>query len=336
MKPAGALPVRVEPLSPDSEPVTRFAAGLERLWPAIVTSSDVRLGLAVSGGPDSCALLLLAAACLPGRIEAATVDHGLRAESRKEAAFVAELCAALNVAHAILPVTLDAGNLQAQARAARYAALDGWAADRGLHAIASAHHADDQVETLLLRLNRASGVAGLAGARARGRVPGSELPLLRPVLDWRRNELARIVESAGIVPVSDPSNSDDRFDRARLRKAIAGADWLDPAAIARSASHLADADEAIEWMARREWDQAVRKQPFGLVYRPRAPRAVALRVIARIVRELGGGEARGGQVAAVFDALAAGGPASIGDLVARVEREGWTFSVAPKRRSQTP
>jgi tRNA(Ile)-lysidine synthase len=317
---------------PDGAPVRRFVAVLERIWPGELKRPEARLGLAVSGGPDSCALLLLAAAALPGRVEAATVDHQLRAENHEEARFVAELCAGLGVPHAILPVMLGPGNVQAQARAARYAALGEWAQAQGLAAIATGHHADDQAETLLLRLNRASGVAGLAGARERGRVPGCAVPVLRPLLDWRREELARLAQAARIVPVTDPSNADQRFDRARLRKALAQADWLDPLAIAQSAAHLADADEALAWAARREWDESVRKQPFGLVYRARAPRAVALRVIARIVSELGGEEPRGGQIAGVFEALVSGSPASIGNLVARAERDGWTFSTAPKRR----
>jgi tRNA(Ile)-lysidine synthase len=279
-------------------------------------------------------LLLLAHAALPGRIAAATVDHGLRAESAEEAAMVARLCAGLGVPHALLPVVLDSGNLQNEARAARYAAMGGWMDREGLTALATAHHADDQAETLLLRLNRASGVAGLAGVRSRGFVPGSRLPLLRPLLGFRRAELAEVVSAARWQAADDPSNRDDRFDRARLRKALAGADWLDVPALAASAAHLADADAALDWAAAREWQECVVKAPMGLVYRPEAPRAVALRVIARIVLELDGGTPRGGAVAKVFDSLLARQPASIGNLVARAGSEGWTFAKLPMRRSK--
>ncbi len=292
------------------------------------------MGLAVSGGPDSLALLLLASAALAGRVEAATVDHGLRAENAAEAAEVARLCAALGVPHAVLKVEVSPGNIQAQARAARYAALAGWLEERGLAALATAHHADDQAETLLLRLGRGSGVAGLAGVRARGTVPGAAIPLLRPLLGWRRAELAGVVAAAGVTAASDPSNTDDRFDRARLRKALAGADWLDMAALAASAGHLADADAALDWAARREWAEAVAAEGLGLTYRPRAPRAIALRVLARIVLELDGEEARGSAVARLFAALLAGQTASIGNLVARAGRDGWSFTRAPRRRSQ--
>lgn len=245
---------------------------------------------------------------------------------------VAAACAALGMPHATLTVELGEGNLQAEARAARYAALAGWMETRGLGALATAHHADDQAETLLLRLNRGSGVAGLAGVRARGLVPGTRLMLLRPLLGWRRAELARIVTAAGLAAVDDPSNRADRFDRARIRKALAGADWLDVPALAASAAHLADADAALDWAAAREWSEQVSKAPMGLTYRPQAPRAVALRVLARIVAELDGGEVRGSQIARLFDQLLARQPASIGNLVARPMPQGWQFARAPQRR----
>jgi tRNA(Ile)-lysidine synthase len=309
----------------------RFASSLEAVWPARERAAGARLGVAVSGGPDSTALLLLAAAALNGEVEAATVDHGLRPESAAEAGAVAALCASLGVAHATLSVEVAPGNLQSEARAARYAALGGWMEARGLGALATAHHADDQAETLLLRLNRASGVAGLAGTRARGEVPGTRLLLVRPLLGWRRSELAEIVSGAGVRAADDPSNRDDRFDRARIRKALAGADWIDVAAVAQSAGHLADADAALDWVARREWSECVREEGLGIVYRPQAPRAVALRVLARIVERLDGGEVRGGALASLFETLLAGRPASVGTLVARPGPGGWTFARAPRR-----
>jgi tRNA(Ile)-lysidine synthase len=309
--------------------VARFGEDLRALWP-----DEGRLGVAVSGGPDSLALLLLAAAARPGQVAAATVDHGLRAESAAEAAATAQVCAAMGVPHSILAVAVAPGNVQAEARHARYAALAGWLGERGLAALATAHHADDQAETLLLRLNRASGVAGLAGARARGVVPGTTVPLLRPLLGWRKAELAALVAAAGLTPADDPSNADDRFDRARLRKALAEAHWLDVAAVAESAGHLADADVALAWAARREWAECARAEGLGVTYRPQAPRAIALRVLARIVAELDGEEPRGGAVARLFAALVAGRTASIGTLVARPGVGGWSFTKAPVRRAR--
>lgn len=266
-------------------------------------------------------------------MEAATVDHGLRAESADEAAMVADVCAALGVPHETLTVDVKEGNLQSEARAARYVALARWMERRGITALATAHHADDQAETLLMRLNRASGVAGLAGVRARSVVPGTKLPLLRPLLDWRRTELHAVVTGAGVEAVQDPSNEAERFDRVRIRKALAASDWLDVPALAASAAHLADADAALDWAAGREWAERVERQPGGLLYRPQAPKAVALRVIERIIAELGEEVPRGSALARVFDALLARQPASIGELIARPMPEGWSFTAAPKRRS---
>lgn len=314
------------PPSPDQ--VARFAADLTGSG-----HSGGRIGLAVSGGPDSLALLLLAHAVLPGRIAAASVDHRLRRESADEAAMVSRVCAALGVPHWVLPVAVGSGNVQAEARLARYAALAQWAERESLAALVTAHHADDQAETLIARLNRASGVAGLAGVRRRATVPGTRLPLLRPLLGWRKAELEALVLAADIEPARDPSNADDRFDRARIRKGLAQADWVDIAALAQSAEFLADADAALDWAAAREFAERVTRDGPGLTYRPQAPRAVALRVLARIVAELGGEVPRGGALARLFDTLLARQPASIGDLVARPLPEGWSFTPAPRRRA---
>lgn len=325
-------PAAARPPGPPAEPVERFRADLQAIWPEGLRDKDACLGLAVSGGPDSTALLLLAAAALPGRIAAATVDHCLRPESAGEARDVADVCSRLKVPHQVLEVDVASGNLQAEARNARYAAMAAWIEAEGLAALATAHHADDQAETLLLRLNRASGVAGLAGTRARGRVPETDIALLRPLLGWRRSELGEVVAFCGIDAAQDPSNRDDSFDRVRMRKALVSADWLDIAAIAVSAGHLADADTALDWAARREWSECVQREGHRLIYRSRAPRAVALRVLSRIVAELDGSEPRGGAIARLFDTLVAQSPASIGGLVARPGPDGWSFARAPLRK----
>ena len=166
--------------------VERFARDLDAL-----IAPGKRVGIAVSGGPDSLALLLLAAAARPGKIEAATVDHGLRPESRAEAKMVQGVCDSLRVPHLTLaaewqekPTTA----IQERARTERYRLLSGWVQGRELDGLATAHHADDQAETFLMRLSRGAGVRGLAGMRSASNVPGREVMLLRPVLGWRRDE----------------------------------------------------------------------------------------------------------------------------------------------------
>ena len=206
-------------------------------------AQSVRFGIAVSGGPDSLALLLLAAKAFPNRVAAATVDHQLRPESRDEAAYVARLCAANGIPHTILtPAQPITGSVQAEARAARYTLLDDWRQAHGIDWLMTAHHADDQLETLVMRLNRSSGVGGLAGVRAR------QGHILRPLLDTRRSELAAWLATQGVEAIDDPSNHADRYDRVRVRKALAGQNLIHPIAAAASATRLADAETALAWM----------------------------------------------------------------------------------------
>jgi tRNA(Ile)-lysidine synthase len=323
----------------------RFAADLAALWPE--EEREGPLGLAVSGGPDSLALLLLAHAALPGRIAVCSVDHGLRPEAAGEVALVERVAAARGIPFTPLAVKLAPGNLQAQARAARYAALAEWAAAQGLGAVATAHHADDQAETLLMRLNRGSGLAGLAGVRPRALLEGSEIPLLRPLLGWRKAELAQVVAEAGISPADDPSNTDPAFDRARLRARLAEADWLDPVQIAASAAHLAESWQALEWYAELDWHEMVMREdtPEGLpgyTYCANVPRVIAIETILRIIRALGGHATRS-EAARAWERLWAGENASLGGVLAvpgveRVEKVGvmmrvWRFRPEPTRGS---
>jgi tRNA(Ile)-lysidine synthase len=307
--------------------VERFRRELERLRP-----EGGRLGLAVSGGPDSLAMLLLAEAAIPGQFQVATVDHGLRAESADECAMVARICAERRIGCEVLQVTVEPGNLQAAAREARYAALGRWARERGLSAVATAHQADDQAETLLMRLNRGSGAAGLAGVRARGTLPNSNIALVRPVLAFRRSELAGVVSAAGLGAVDDPSNADERFDRVRMRRAVEGADWLDARSLAASAAHLADADEALDWAARREWDEHVVRSEGALRYRCRAPRAVTLKVVQRVIASLGG-RPRGQDLAGLIERLDSGVGGNVAGVLATVEGDEWAFRREPPRRT---
>src|SRR5687768_9379452 len=273
--------------APPPDLVSRFRSDLE----AVAGPDPGPLAVAVSGGPDSLTLLLLANAAYPARVEAATVDHGLPAESAAEAEAVARLCAELGVPHHILRVSVapSGEGLQAAARAARYSDLAAWMDERRLGLLLTAHHCDDQAETLLMRLNRGSGVAGLAGVRAAGPVPGSggRLRLCRPLLGWRRSELRAIVEDAGLEAVRDPSNEDDRFDRARLRLRLAEAPWLDPAALARSAAMLAEAEAALEWAAAPLFAARTEAADGAITLRPNGlPGELLRRLVLRCLRQV--------------------------------------------------
>lgn len=314
--------------------VDRFESDLRRL-----ISPHARVGLAVSGGPDSTAMLLLAAAARPGRVEAATVDHQLRPEARSEADQIAELCDRVQVQHRTLVVNWrekPQSAVQERARLARYRLLEDWALEQGLEAVVTAHHLDDQAETLLMRLNRGSGVRGLAGMRPLGIVLGGRMPLLRPLLRWRRSELHQICADAGIDPAFDPSNEDEQFERVRVRQGLAAAEWIDPEGVAAAAAHLGEAHAALNWASAREWEHRVVEAGPEIVYRPLdAPSEIRRRIVARAVRHLATegrhAELRGRELDQLMGVLADGGKATIRGVACSGGRE-WRFAPARARR----
>ena len=265
-------------------------------------------------------MLLLSHAAFPGQFEVATVNHGLREEAQDECAFVAQVCEERGIPCETLSVEVREGNLQAQARAARYKALQEWANVRGLAALCTAHHADDQAETLVMRLNRGSGVAGLAGARADHSSEDDTFRVVRPLLTFRRAELADVVSASGLNAVQDPSNDDTRFDRVRIRNALADAEWLDPVAIAQSAQHLADADEALNYEVERYWDQHVERDGQVIRLRLHPMREMRLRLITRSIRELGG-DPRGGDVARLEETIADKRKGNVAGVMVELHRE---------------
>ena len=314
----------------DSPYLARFAADLGAL-----VAPHERLGIAVSGGPDSLALLLLAAAAHPGQIEAATVDHGLREGSADEAAMVAALCQRLNVPHQIL--TADwavppAANIQAAARAMRYRLLGGWAQMQRLPAVATAHHADDQAETMIMRLARGSGIAGLGGSRA-SRPLIDTVRLIRPLLGWRKADLVALVEAAGIAAIDDPANRDPRHDRSRIRRWLAEAGWADPARLAVSAAALRDADEALDWALAPLAAARIARDGDALVIEPfDLPRELRRRLLLAAFAELGAPTPRGPDLMRALTALEAGETVTLSGLkLAGGER--WRLSFEAERRS---
>jgi len=184
--------------------------------------AGTRVLVAVSGGPDSVGLLLVLATLrrkLGVELLAAHVNHRLRgAESDADQACAAAAAAQLDVpfVHAELGAGLrHGGNLEARARALRYAALHDLAAAHDCGVIATGHTLDDQAETLLLRLIRGSGVGGLAGIRPR-RGDG----VVRPLIDCRRADVAGAVRAAGLQARTDGSNADPRFLRTHVRQRV--------------------------------------------------------------------------------------------------------------------
>ena len=326
--------------APAAALVDRFRADCETLLGRPLAAGG-RLALAVSGGPDSMALLVLAHAAFPSGTIVATVDHALRPESAAEAAIVAAYCATIGVPHAILrPAQPIAGaSLQAQARIARYALLASWAAGEAAVALLTAHHADDQAETFLMRAARGSGLAGLAGVRARRLEQG--VPVLRPLLDWRRAELRAIVRRAEVPFVDDPANSDPRHDRTRFRRLLEANEWLDPPNLARAAAHLAEVEGEIAATLDALWDVrakvADRSCAVDVAGLPRELRRRLARRAIATVRAAAGITApafpESANVEKLLDALEAGRRATQAGVLAAPRGLVWRFREAPPRRS---
>lgn len=236
------------------------------------------LVLAVSGGPDSIALMWLAArwraALARGPdLVAVTVDHGLRPESAREAREVKHLARTLGVPHRTMRWSGEKpkSGVPAAARAARYRLLATVARRSGASHILTAHTRDDQAETLLMRLLRGSGISGLAAMARESEREG--VLLARPFLNISKSQLIATLEKAKIGYAEDPTNRDVSFTRPRIRNLIEelGAEGGDARNLARLASRLARANAAIEilvggaarYLALRDRDAGSRPAAHG-------------------------------------------------------------------------
>ena len=243
------------------------------------------IGLAVSGGGDSMAMLTLThnwTREFGVRLWVVSVDHGLRPDSRAEAELVARTCTELEHSHSILTWQgwNGQGNLQDAARAARLRLIDGW---RGrVRHVLMAHTADDQAETFLMRLARGSGVDGLAGMAGKRFVPREETPpttgkgdapplalwsddgfwVIRPLLAMRREDLRHYLNVLKGEWVDDPSNNDPRFDRVRMRQAMEQLDALGLGVdrLSETAARMARAQEALRRRAADVAQDALRQE----------------------------------------------------------------------------
>jgi tRNA(Ile)-lysidine synthase len=250
--------------------------------------------IAVSGGPDSTALLLMAAEWGRRRgrtrIEAATVDHGLRPESAEEAKGVAALSARLGVTHRILQWkgAKPASRVQERAREARYRLLIDHAKAIGADALLTAHHADDQAETVLFRLLRGSGVAGLRGMELMTARDG--MTIARPLIGLKKRELVAFARARDAPFVDDPSNADPRFARTRLRALLArlGEEGLDAEALDRLARRAGETEQALAHLTAEVEARLGPAEPIDGRALYAAPIAIVQRIISRRIAAAGG------------------------------------------------
>ena len=278
--------------------------------------------LAVSGGPDSVALMWLAARWRRGlargpRLVAVTVDHGLRAESAREARDVKRLAQSLEVPHRTMrwvgekPKT----GLPAAAREARYKLLAQAARTCGATHILTAHTRDDQAETLLMRMLRGSGIAGLAAMARQSEREG--VLLVRPFLQVSKAQLVATLKKAKIGFAEDPTNRDVNFTRPRLRALMPtlAAEGGDARNLARLATRLARANAAVEVLADGAERFLALKDGAASLPRPDAnvfdfetfaglPEEVRIRLLQRAINRFGHeGPAELGKVETLLSAL---------------------------------
>lgn len=271
----------------------------EALLAGVDLPDGAPIAVAVSGGPDSMALLHLAAehGRLTGReVTALTVDHGIRPEAAEEALQVAAWCAALGVPHYILAsdAPAPAADIQAWARHLRYRLMGAWCREQGVAALLVAHSRDDQAETFLLRLGRGSGVDGLA-SMARD-VTRDGLRILRPLLATSREDLRAFLAERGQDFIQDPSNNDTRHARVRMRRLMPAlaAEGMTAARLAETAGRLAIARDALDGWMRAHVRASVRFFGTGHAVMDQAafcdvPEDIGLRALAALVRGVGGG-----------------------------------------------
>ncbi len=306
--------------------------------------------IAVSGGPDSTALLLMAAEWAKRRgktrIEAATVDHGLRPESADEAKAVAALCARLGVGHRVLNGKASSRRAACRSGRARRATACSSITQRriGADAVMTAHHADDQAETVLFRLLRGSGLAGLRGMDLMTARDG--MTIARPLSGFKKRDLIAFAKARGAPFIDDPSNVDPRFARTRLRALLARLDeeGLDAEALDRLARRARETEEALAHLTAEVETQVGSEGTIDARALFAAPIAIAHRILARRIAEAGGRDAtRIGLekietlAAALGDALKerrAHG-ANVGGVVVRLTAKGrLSFAPEPPRTSR--
>ncbi len=276
--------------------------------------------LAVSGGPDSVAMIWLAsrwrnALARGPRLVAVTIDHGLRAESAREAREVKRLARTLAIEHRTMRWTgaKPGRGIPAAARAARDRLLAEAARSLGATHIFTAHTSDDQAETLLMRLLRGSGIAGLA-AMARESDRGGVV-LARPLLGIAKSRLLATLARAGIAYADDPTNRDTAFTRPRLRALMPmlAAEGGDARSLARLAGRLGRANEAVEVLTdgaerylalRRNAEQRPDGREFDMAAFAALPEEIRLRLLMRAINRFGHeGPAELGKVEALLAQL---------------------------------
>ncbi len=282
-----------------------------------------RVLVACSGGPDSAALLHVLHRLAPElrlTLRAASVDHGLRPDAARDVEVARTLAERLEVPFSALRVEVTSGSVQSEARRARYAALKAEADRVGASALAVGHTLDDQAETVLARILRGGGIAGLAGIN-----PRREDGVIRPLLDCRRADVHAHVRRHELPSCADPSNESVRFERVRLRRTLLPALAEEDPAVALHLAHLADDARGMRALAQRAAEtllEEARDNRSTLRVAPlsTAPEPVRASALAQWVRDLTGRAASRAHLTSLVRTLGGRGETLLpGDVRVRLE-----------------
>jgi tRNA(Ile)-lysidine synthase len=304
----------------DASPISS-AAEINRLFGGLWHFSP--LVLAVSGGPDSTALMVLAARwrgrAKSPRLIAVTIDHGLRKESKREAKAVEKLAHKLGIEHRTLEWTgrKPKTGLQEAARLARYRLLSKVAKDVDARYVLTAHTLDDQAETVLFRMARGSGVRGLVGMYSSWGMPVEEgigIELVRPLLTVPKSRLIATLKAAKIRYANDPSNRDPRFTRSRLRELMPmlAREGLTASRLALLADRVQRVEETLlELMAYTNTrvvavGRSTDDNPVTILHTDvftELPREIAIRVLGWTISKAAGGRPELGKLEAFYKAM---------------------------------
>lgn len=272
-----------------SKLLERFQRNLIQLSPKI----SQHLALAVSGGSDSMALLMLAKKWAEGlgvKLSVLTVDHHLRATSREEADYVKEVCVRYDLPHLILDWNSDSShNIQAKARTARYDLMTDWCHLQGIDTLLTAHHLDDQVENFFIRLSRASGLFGLLD-HSTGLY--NKIKIIRPLFNIPKIELQNYLKEQRITWYEDISNQDPKYLRSSVRQWLAAMpEGLKPdlfkLRLLKTQQHLRSTANYIKKIIDKEIDENVNFCDDRIEYRMNQDEMIAHMTLSNLLTMMG-------------------------------------------------
>ncbi len=253
----------------------------------------IKIAAAVSGGSDSmalCALLNRFVKEYDGKLDCITIDHQLRDDSSSEAIRVGKILKTLNINHKIIPWegAKPKSNLQEEARLARYNLLTDYCHKHGILYLSTGHQKNDQAENFIIRADHGSGIYGLSGIPKLGKF--NKIKIIRPLLDFKKEELQDFLRSQNIEWIEDPSNQNEKFTRVKIRNILNQyPEWIDK--LATVSENLSRAKDCIEYLLNKAIDEFVDFQPgytsINLEGFNNLPQEIRFRMLTKLLQLIG-------------------------------------------------